>query len=190
MIWKCLLRFLTAIGLVLAVMVLTAAVIIFFPLLLTGLLSYLLAELWFHWRLRLGGRIFPWEKAVEQLCRQGGTLVVEVGPPPGLEDRLWLLHDHLAKIDPNTPWDSFALAERQVWGGNGTLTLPDELSTWCQDRLPYLAASVCLVTLPGGVTARQCLSRARLPTRTVAVVPSPQVTRAVRRSFRQKHLAR
>ena len=188
MVWKSTFRLLTALGLVLAVMFLTAAVIVFFPLLFAAGLYCVLADLWFYLRLRFTKRIVTWDQASEHLRCHGGTLFVELGPPPGLEDRIWLLHDPIGKLDPQVPWDGFYTLQRQVWTENGALALSDDVSRWYETRLPLLARSVALVALPGGVTSRQCLSRAHFPAHSVAVVPTPELMRAVRRGFRRKRV--
>ena len=190
MTWKILTRVLLCLGVAVGVLIVMAVFLVVLPFLLLAGLRFLIAEAWFQFRLWLAGRIVRWEQAREQLHVTGGTLILEAGPVPGAQDRLWLLDERLAKLDPQAPWDGFAELERQVWVENTPLTTNDGFDRWCRTRLRRLARSAALVSFPSGLSPRQCLTYGHFPAQSVAVVLSPQMTTAVRHTFGRKRLTR
>ncbi|MFL5339148.1 MAG: hypothetical protein ACJ8F7_03190 [Gemmataceae bacterium] len=167
----------------LLVFVAFAVFVICIPLLLAVGLYFLFVEISLHIRLLWAGRTLSWAKARAKLQAGGGTLLLEVLPHGGEVERVWLLRDRLAKLDPLAPWNDFAELDRQLRGEPQALTVDDGFTAWCRRTLPRLAPGLCLVSgFPAG-TLRRSLDESRLPERSVAVVLAPQLTAAVRRSF-------
>ena len=174
----------------LLVFVVFVVFVVCIPLLLAVGLYFLFIEVSLYVRLLWTGRTLSWAKARAKLQAGGGTLLLEVLPHGGEVERVWLLRDRLAKLDPAAPWQDFAELDRQLRGEPQALTVSDGFTTWCRGTLPRLAPGLCLVSgFPAG-TLRRSLDESHLPENSVAVVLAPQLTSAVRRGFGRPRAAK
>ena len=148
-----------------------------------------LVERVFRFRLRCAGRIMRWD-AARQYLKDGGTLIVEIPANGGAVDRLWLLRDRLGKLDPLAPWVAFRQLENQILAEVPTLTAGEEFTRWCRSHLPRLAQSAILISAPRGRTVWQYVQQVPMNTGNVAIVLTPDLTSAVKRSLRRRKLTR
>jgi hypothetical protein len=172
------------------ILLLVALFIVCIPFLLLLGVYFLLLEAVLHARLSWSGRSITWAEACAKLSTGRGTLILEVLPNGGEVERVWLMRERLGKLDPYAPWQEFAELDRQLRSDPLALSVDEGFTNWCSRTLPRLAPGLCLVSaIPGG-TVRRCLDEAHLPERSVAVVLSPQLTTAVRRSFHRSQTAK
>lgn len=176
-------RTLVSAGWVLLILVVFVIFILVLPILFLVGLYLLIAEATFQGWLWCCGRTIAWVKAREQIREHGATLILEAFPNGGGIERAWLLHERLAKLDPGAPWPVFRDLQQRLRYDNQTLTVPEEFSTWCRDRLPKLAPSVRLIRGLPSVATLVSLHATTMPENSIIVVPMQQMTSSVRGSF-------